>query len=298
MLRLVAATACALSLGAVVALAAPGLSTRSYIPEVVEFELDAPPAPAGVASNRGFVSPALHTPKRFNLVGFSWRSSAEPAIALRARKDGDVLDALDAGRRRWPPRRGAVHLVAGLGRRGRLGPVPDVAPGARAQAALRQHDRDRDGEGPRAERAAPRRAQRRGERRPRVGRFRLPAANPFALRMGRRAVPDASRQLQPRQGGGRPPHRHGERVLPQPCAGRDPRHLPLPPEHQRLERHRLQLRRRSLRPHLGGPRRRHRRSGDGLARPGLQRADDRHREPRRRSRPYRRRRRRSARWRA
>ena len=91
MLRLVAATACALSLGAVVALAAPGLSTRSYIPEVVEFELDAPAAPAapaGVASHRGFVSPALHTPKRFNLVGLSWRSSAEPAIALRARKDG------------------------------------------------------------------------------------------------------------------------------------------------------------------------------------------------------------------
>ncbi len=89
MLRLVVATAVALVLGATLALAAPGLSTRDYIPEVVEFELAAPAAPAGVAAARGFVSAELRAEKRFNLVGLSWRGTARPAIALRARKDGD-----------------------------------------------------------------------------------------------------------------------------------------------------------------------------------------------------------------
>jgi len=89
MLRLVLGTAVALLLGAALALAAPGLSTRPFVPEVVEFELAAPPAPAGVSANSGFVSSAIHTPKRFNLVGLSWTGEGDPAIALRARKDGD-----------------------------------------------------------------------------------------------------------------------------------------------------------------------------------------------------------------
>jgi hypothetical protein len=88
MLRLLSATAIALALGAVLALAAPGLSTRPYMPTAVEFELTAPAAPAGAAASRGFVSPQLRTPKRFNLVGLSWRGAADPAIALRARVDG------------------------------------------------------------------------------------------------------------------------------------------------------------------------------------------------------------------
>ena len=88
MLRLLAGTAVALVLGAALALAAPGLSTRPFIPGVVEFELAAPPAPAGIASNSGFVSPPVHTPKRFNLVGLSWRGRGAPAIAVRAREDG------------------------------------------------------------------------------------------------------------------------------------------------------------------------------------------------------------------
>jgi hypothetical protein len=89
MLRLVLGTAFALVLGAGLALAAPGLSTRPFVPDVVEFELDAPPAPAAVAANSGFVSPPVHTPKRFNLVGLSWKSGGRPQIAVRARKDGD-----------------------------------------------------------------------------------------------------------------------------------------------------------------------------------------------------------------
>jgi hypothetical protein len=105
MLRVLLATAAALVLGAALALAAPGLSARPYVPDAVEFELPAPAAPAGVAAHRGFVSPALRTPKRFNLVGLSWRGAAEPAIAIRARKDGD-------GWTRWTP-------AGADGRRGR-----------------------------------------------------------------------------------------------------------------------------------------------------------------------------------
>lgn len=88
MLRVLTATMLALLLGAVLALAAPGLSTHPYMPKAVDFELDAPAPPGGLAAGAGFVSPAIHTPKRFNLVGLSWRGAADPAIALRARTDG------------------------------------------------------------------------------------------------------------------------------------------------------------------------------------------------------------------
>jgi hypothetical protein len=96
MLRLAVATAVALVLGATLALAAPGLSTRDYIPEVVEFELAAPAPPAGVAAAGGFVSPELRAEKRFNVVGLSWKGGTRPRIALRARKDGDAWT-------RWTP---------------------------------------------------------------------------------------------------------------------------------------------------------------------------------------------------
>ena len=90
MLRVVLVTALALLAGGALALAGPGLSTRPYVPEPVEFSLAGTPAPPGVAANRGFVSPEVRTPKRFNLVGFSWRGAGDPAIALRARTDGDA----------------------------------------------------------------------------------------------------------------------------------------------------------------------------------------------------------------
>ena len=96
MLRVVLGTASALVLVTALALAAPGLSTRPYIPEVVEFELAAPPAPAGVAASHGFVSPEVRAEKRFNLVGLSWKGNGRPQIALRARKEGD-------GWTRWTP---------------------------------------------------------------------------------------------------------------------------------------------------------------------------------------------------
>jgi hypothetical protein len=96
MLRVLLATATALVLGAALALAAPGLSARPYMPTAVEFDLTAPAAPAGVAADRGFVSLPLRTPKRFNLVGLSWRGAGTPAIALRARTD-------DGDWTRWTP---------------------------------------------------------------------------------------------------------------------------------------------------------------------------------------------------
>jgi hypothetical protein len=99
MLRLVLGTAVALLVCTALALAAPGLSTRAYVPDVVEFELSVPPRPAGVAASDGFVSSPIDTPKRFNLVGLSWRGSAEPAIAVRARRDGDEWT-------RWTPATG------------------------------------------------------------------------------------------------------------------------------------------------------------------------------------------------
>src|SRR5688500_12771489 len=100
--RVLVGTALALTVGATLALAAPGLSTRPFVPDVVEFELAAPPAPAGVAANRGFVAAPINTPKRCNLVGLSWQGRGDPAIALRARKDGHDWT-------RWTPVGGDGH---------------------------------------------------------------------------------------------------------------------------------------------------------------------------------------------
>ncbi|HYH59211.1 MAG TPA: peptidoglycan recognition protein [Thermoleophilaceae bacterium] len=94
--RVVLGTSLALLLGATLALAAPGLTTGQFIPEVVEFDMAAPALPAGVAARQGFVAPPMRASKRFNLVGFSWRGDARPAIALRARAD-------DGDWTRWTP---------------------------------------------------------------------------------------------------------------------------------------------------------------------------------------------------
>ena len=81
MLRILSATALAL---VVLGSAEAGAG----LPEPVEFDRTAPPRPAGVASNQGFVSPVLEARRRFNLVGLTWRGRAEPEIALRARRRG------------------------------------------------------------------------------------------------------------------------------------------------------------------------------------------------------------------
>lgn len=78
------------------ALASPALSLREYQPEVVEFELPAPPAGLGSSKAHGFVSREVRAPKRFDLVGFSWDGDREPAIAVRVRRDGGAWS-------RWTP---------------------------------------------------------------------------------------------------------------------------------------------------------------------------------------------------
>ena len=280
MLRVLLATAMALLLGAVLALAAPGLSTRPYVPEPVEFSLPAAPAPAGVAADRGFVSPEI-----------PHAQALQPGRSLVARRrrardraprtqGGRRLDALDAGRRRWPPQPDAFHVGSRVGRRGGLGPVPALPPRPGTAPSLREHDRHRDREGPPPHPAALGRADRRHARGPRVGRDQ-PAADPAALGLGRQQVPHPRRRLRARARGCRPPHGHRERVLARPGASRDPRGLPVPPEHQRVERHWLQLRRRPVRRNLGGPRGGRRRGRVRIPGAGLQRPDHGDREPRR-----------------
>jgi len=86
-----AATLCAL-----LVVVSPALSMRPYQPEPVEFTLRAPANGLGAASARGFVSEEIAAPKRFNLVGFEWDRSSEPAIAVRVRGEGEQWG-------RWTP---------------------------------------------------------------------------------------------------------------------------------------------------------------------------------------------------
>jgi hypothetical protein len=76
-----------------VALASPALSLREYRPDVVEFEMPAPATGLGSSDVHGFVSREVRAPKRFDLVGFSWEGDAQPAIALRVRRDGGTWSA-------------------------------------------------------------------------------------------------------------------------------------------------------------------------------------------------------------
>ena len=88
------------------------------------------------------------------------------------------------------------------------------------------------------------------------------------LRRGR-MQPAQPGRAGPGQGGGHPPHRDRERLLRGGGTGDRARDLPLPPQRQRLERHRLQRARRPLRQPLPGPRRRDRRSVVGAQAQGF-----------------------------
>jgi hypothetical protein len=69
---------------------APALSAEGWQPDPVDFEL-APggTALASAAATGGVRSRPLRAPARFNLVGLRWRGRAEPAVAVRVRRDGD-----------------------------------------------------------------------------------------------------------------------------------------------------------------------------------------------------------------
>ena len=110
----------------------------------------------------GVVSRPLRAPKRFNLVGLSWRGrEREAGIAVRARARWRALDPVDAAgsRSRWTGptpawrRDRAPPVQPDLGRRGGLGAVPHRAsgcPGLRLRFVnIRGHG---DGGRPRAHR--------------------------------------------------------------------------------------------------------------------------------------------------
>src|SRR5918998_1448025 len=72
------------------AVAAPALSLRPYVPKPHESDVAAPAAAgAGYASaGRDVVSRPVRAPHRYNLVGFRWRGGGEPDVEVRVRRDG------------------------------------------------------------------------------------------------------------------------------------------------------------------------------------------------------------------
>lgn len=63
--------------GLLVWVAAPALSTRPYVPRAVEFEQTLDPSAWRQAGDGTWRSPVVRAPKRFDLVGLTWRRSAD-----------------------------------------------------------------------------------------------------------------------------------------------------------------------------------------------------------------------------
>jgi uncharacterized protein with LGFP repeats len=80
----------AITLLAALVVAAPALSVKRYRAEPVHFEMQAPGQSLGSRTASAFVSQEVRAPKRFNVVGFRWDGGAEPAIAVRVRKEGEA----------------------------------------------------------------------------------------------------------------------------------------------------------------------------------------------------------------
>ena len=89
MKRAITSILLAASLIAAGAVAAPALTTQSYVPEPVDFEL-APTGPAaGQEASGQIVSAPLDAPKRFDLVGLRWsEGDVETDVDVRVRSEG------------------------------------------------------------------------------------------------------------------------------------------------------------------------------------------------------------------
>ena len=172
----------------------------------------------------------VRAPFAFDLVGARWKGSGAASRSARA----PTAAASVAGQR--CPQAEDVHRPGRLGRRAGLDRFGARRPAARAGAVQRAARDLRDGRrGPEpgcrcAPRAVPGAADDHLARR--LGRRREPPPRPAALR-ARRAD------------GVRAPHGHAERLRRGRRAGDHPLDLHLPRALERLERHRLQLPRRS-----------------------------------------------------
>jgi hypothetical protein len=86
--KLLASAAAVACLGVLAWIAAPALSSSTWRPDPVDFEL-APGSDSVVARTAGgVISRPLRPAKRFNLVGMRWRGGARPAVSVRTRLSG------------------------------------------------------------------------------------------------------------------------------------------------------------------------------------------------------------------
>ena len=257
----------ALGLGAAAfaacALRSPGAAFAR--PAVFELDLDGE-LTASAASAGWRTTRVLRAPRRFDLIGLRWARGSRAEAQVRARRRGGEWT-------RWA----ALHPTGDHGPDGggRRPPAPTPRSWARPTSSSCACAGNPRALRARFVRALPTAtvARRVGERLRRRGAARIARRSARAqgslpsVRVitrsewgGDSVPPRGPADYGARRGGVRPPHGDRERLRAR-GLGRDrARHRPLPPRLQRLERPRLQLPRRQVRPGLRGPRRRHRRA--------------------------------------